>query len=501
VRNFLIGMAILAAPAGALAADLGASSASDGAGAIVANIFDGAAPGTITVAGITVYGTIDLNMAYQSHGAPSNPWYYQGAQYQIGKNSAGSQFLLTNNAMGISNVGVKTSQSLYDLTGLDILAGWSFISDVQFNYDPAFAVIADNCRTLRMNNGVASLLQTANGDGSRCGQIFGGDAYGGIKHAVYGQLIFGRSKTVLYDVTEAYDPQNGSYANSLLSSGTYGGGFGASEDSRWNNSLKYKNTIGQFRIAGEYRFEGEGQGGEGYAFGGGVDAWGPLKGLSIDGVWGRQKDAIAASFLSSADCKNLGVPGYPCTQLNLLSAVVSDDEAWSIAAKYNFAELGLPTVTAMGGYELITLSNPADGGLPAGSSTIGDYPLYAGDVNNTKYLTDRQLDVFWMGAKWAITPKLVASGAWYHVDQNNYTTAGVGGSKPTGCTNATLGANKIGSNCAGSLNWLSASLDYQWTKRVDVYVGLSYTEVSQGLASGFTYNNTWNPTLGARFRF
>jgi predicted porin len=493
-------MALLVAPASAMAADLGAPGAG-GATEVVTNIFDGAAPGSMTVAGITVYGTIDLNMAYQSHSVPSNPYYYQGALYQIGKISTGAQYLLTNNAMGISNVGMKTSQSLYDLTGIDALAGWSFISDVQINYDPAFAVIADNCRTMVMNNGVPTFLQTANGDGSRCGQIFGGDAYGGIKHEIFGQLTFGRSKTVLYDVTEAYDPQNGSYANSLLSSGVYGGGFGSSEDSRWNNALKYKNTIGQFRISGEYRFAGEGQGGEGYAFAGGVDAWGALKGFSIDGSWGRQKDAISAAPLSTKDCGNLGVPGYPCTQLNLLAAVVSDNEAWTIAGKYNFAALGVPTVTAMGGYERITLSDPSDGGLPAGSSTIGNYPLYPGDVNNTKYLTDRQLDVYWMGAKWAVTPKLTATGAWYHVDQNNYTTAGVGGSKPTVCTGDTLGANKIGSNCAGSLNWLSAVVDYQWTKRVDVYAGLSYTEVTQGLASGFTYNNTWNPTLGARFRF
>lgn len=63
------------------------------------------------------------------------------------------------------------------------------------------------------------------------------------------------------------------------------------------------------------------------------------------------------------------------------------------------------------------------------------------------------------------------------------------------------GSLTIQSNCAGSLDWISALIDYQWTKRLDLYAGISFTEVHDGLSSGFTYTSTINPTLGSRFRF
>jgi predicted porin len=464
----------------------------------VANFFDGAAPGSMTVAGITVYGTVDYSAVYNSHGSTPTGTLYQGSLYQISKISGGSQFNATNNALSQSFVGVKTNEKLSDLLGVDSLSGWSIISDAQIGFDPAWGDIADVCKTLRMNNGgIAPLEQTANLDGSRCGQIFNGSLYAGVKNKDLGQLTYGRHNSLLNDALGAYDPEAGSYAFSLFAfSGTVGGGGGATEDARWNNSIRYSNTIGIFRVAGMYRIEGMEQGGSAYSGNVGVDLPGEFKGLSIDGVYAHFNDGISASNLSAGDCAALATSIAACQHLDVLSAAVSDNDVWSVMAKYKLGHFGLDTVTAMGGYEHISLSNPND--QLDNLTTIGGYELFAGDVNYNKYISDKDLDLFWLGAKWAITPKLTAAGAWYHEDQNSFVTGSVAGA-PSTCNGKS--GTAASSNCAGSFDWFGASLDYQWTKRLDVYAGVSYSTADDGLASGFAYTSTWNPAVGARFRF
>ena len=47
----------------------------------------------------------------------------------------------------------------------------------------------------------------------------------------------------------------------------------------------------------------------------------------------------------------------------------------------------------------------------------------------------------------------------------------------------------------------SILFDWRLSPRFDVYAGAMYSEVSNGLASGFIYNNTIDPTIGTRFAF
>ena len=43
--------------------------------------------------------------------------------------------------------------------------------------------------------------------------------------------------------------------------------------------------------------------------------------------------------------------------------------------------------------------------------------------------------------------------------------------------------------------------DYHWTKRFDTYLGVNYSLVQDGLASGFLFKNEFSPALGVRFNF
>jgi predicted porin len=177
----------------------------------------------------------------------------------------------------------------------------------------------------------------------------------------------------------------------------------------------------------------------------------------------------------------------------VLNATVSDNTAWSIMALYNFKTLGLPGVTAMGGYENISMRNPS-GVLPVGYRTIGGYLLNFTPTTFSTYTTAKVFDVYWVGARWQITPKWVAAAAWYSVDQNSYVRAGAT------CTNPGSGTATL-AQCAGTLNWLSGTIDYQMTKRLDLYGGLSHTRVSGGFSNGYTYTSNYNLTVGARYRF
>jgi predicted porin len=128
-----------------------------------------------------------------------------------------------------------------------------------------------------------------------------------------------------------------------------------------------------------------------------------------------------------------------------------------------------------------------------GQSILGGYTL--GSVNNTSFGTDRILQVFWTGARYAVRPDLDLSVAYYHEEQNSYQ----GGTPATlnagHCTNASL------SQCSGQLDAVSFLADYRFAKQFDAYAGIMWGQVSNGLASGFLQRSAIDPTVGLRFQF
>jgi len=56
--------------------------------------------------------------------------------------------------------------------------------------------------------------------------------------------------------------------------------------------------------------------------------------------------------------------------------------------------------------------------------------------------------------------------------------------------------------CSGNLQAISFDADYILTKRFDVYAGMMYSGVHDGLANGYIFHTTeLNPTVGVRFKF
>src|SRR5580704_445209 len=68
--------------------------------------------GSLTFHGITLYGLVDVGVAYQSHGTPLSNSAGLGLEYLISKNSNRSQFSIAPNALSISNIGLKGTEEI-----------------------------------------------------------------------------------------------------------------------------------------------------------------------------------------------------------------------------------------------------------------------------------------------------------------------------------------------------------------------------------------------------
>jgi predicted porin len=127
--------------------------------------------------------------------------------------------------------------------------------------------------------------------------------------------------------------------------------------------------------------------------------------------------------------------------------------------------------------------------LAAGFNDIGGYVL--ADVSNTAYADgDKILQVYWVGARYAVTPQFTAAVAYYGEKQTAYATGA-----DTDCSSVVSG------KCSGNFNAISVSVDYHFTKRFDAYAGAMWSNVSHGLANGYIYTTMIDPTIGLRFSF
>ncbi len=440
-------------------------------------------PDSLTWHGITFYATLDVGYAYQTNGRPTGGVVstLEYSPFTTTRNYTGQRIsTIAGNGLQQSNIGIKINTPI----GLD----WNIVGQLETGFDPLRGELANGCQSFIQNAGVAYAAQNSNADSGRCGQALNGPAFGGISNPLYGQLTVGRQQSFQLDQIANYDPMNLSYAFSLLGYSGTNGGAGSTQASRWDNSAKYVYTYGNLFHAGAmYAMGGQDTGLFGDSMGFLLGA--SYRGFSIDGVYTKEHGAVN---LQSAVNDTLGG--------TTLAANISDNTAWSIMAKYTF-ELGghapppsyytkakaepVPSdkLTIFAGYTNIDQANP-NTPIFAGDSAGGFILTATGTLpDNNAFTTDKILQFYWVGAKYELSWGLSFAGAYYHVDQNQY----VADSAP--CLLG--GASKT--DCAGSYDQVSFLADYIVTKHLDVYAGITYAKVTNGLASGFP------GTPGAKF--
>jgi predicted porin len=447
--------------------------------------------GPLTWYGVTLYGTVDAGVQYQSAGAAQSDYFGPGTLELVGKNSQSSETTVGGNYLSHSKVGLKGQEEFGN--------GWSGVFRIETDFNPWSGQITDGLRSLTENNGKATAAQATGADSSQAGQIFNGVAYIGVSNAAFGALTFGRTMGIMADGISRFDPLSGSYAFSPLGwSGTAPGG-GDTEDKRLDSSAKYDLNAGPLHFGAQFQAKTSANPGTTQEFVLGVN----FAGLSLDAFYEQKNDAIAAASLSAAQltsiagvCGGTAATGVVCETdiTKSLSGTISDNTTYALMGKYAFPG---NAATVFAGYEQIRYQNPTDPIL-AGQNILGGYILAVVNTQSgagSTYAHTKQLAISWVGLKYSITPKVDLMGAYYRYGQNNYGVTGVKGWTP-GCSSNASG------DCSGAENFLSFVADYHVTKRFDTFAGAMWNQVEGGLSNGFAFTtSTIDPTIGFRYSF
>jgi predicted porin len=445
---------------------------------------------SLTWHGITLYGIIDMDFQYENHGAPFSNYFISGGADVVQKNSNNAVSGFTSNGMSQSRVGLQGNEPLH-------VGDWAGVFKLETYFNPASGQITDALKSVTQNNGRALNQQSTNIDSSIAGQPFE-QAFVGMSSPTWGTFTFGRQNSTLADLIAKYDPQQTSYAFSLLGlSGTPAGG-GDTQDRRLDSSIKYDGHFfdivhlgaiykTQNSSAQSYAVAGSGEAFSGYE----VAIGAQYAGASVDAFYTKMKDAVSINTLSTTQLAAL--PGLGLSPNNSLSGTISDNASYGAMASYALASVAPAVpVTLYGGFQHIVYMKPSIP-LVAGFDDIGGYTL--GAVSNTTYdsasTADKELNVYWAGARYAVTPQFTAAIAYYGEKQFAYSRA----AEFIGCSTVASGT------CSGNENLWSLSLDYHFTKRFDTYGGIMWSNVSHGLANGFINTSMIDPTIGARFSF
>jgi predicted porin len=465
---------------------------------------------SLTWHGVTLYGAYDVGVGYVSHGLPENGTNFEGESL-VNRNGYQHRFLIAPNNLQQTGLGIRAREEFWH--------GWAVVFNANTGINPQSGQLANASATMIGNNGLPRASYSEAIDGGRAGQPFNDEFYAGISSATFGTLTYGRQRALGTDAMLQYDPAGGSYAFSYIGyNGTMSGG-GDTEDSRWDDALKYRLTYGPVHFGAMYKFA-DGSAGcysavatftaatctpeQAHNNAYGFDAGGNLGKFSADVVFQHYNDAISVlnpllgpqsaqgSYQSTTDSINTnpisGANVIPTA--NTVYGIVTDNRAIMFAAKYAWERFRL-----FAGYEYIRQSNPTNP-LGIGALDMGGYLMSGVEDNNLD--SPKHVQIWWTGGKYAIGKKTDITAAWYHQLQNDFRS-------PTDCSPA----SGMRASCAGNLNEESIYVDHHFTPRFDAFAGVALSYVKGGLAIAiphgpgvpYLYDTNLAPTIGGRFSF
>jgi predicted porin len=467
-------------------------------------------PDALTWHGITLYGAYDVGFGWVSHGLPQSPYNYEGSSL-VNRNANHSRFLVEPDNLSQTGLGIRGREQF--------APGWSVVFNASTGINPQSGQLSNASRTDIDDNGLPRSGYSEAIDGARAGQPLNDEYYGGISSTNLGTLAFGRQRSLGTDIMLLYDPAGGAYAFSYIGyNGTTAAG-GDTEDTRWDDAVKYRLIYGPVHFAAMYKFV-DGVGGcysaaatwsattctpeqphnNAYGFNGG----GSYDKFSADVVYQHYNQAISVvnpllgptsptqPYQSTTDSINTD----PITGANLLATtntvygIVTDNNAVMVTAKYTWDHFKY-----FAGYEYIWQNNPSHP-LGVGATDQGGYLMSGVEDNNLD--SEKIVQIWWTGLKYAYDPKTDITFSWYGQLQNDFRL-------PPTCSTAA----GFRSSCAGSLDEGSLYLDHHFTKRFDGFAGLAYSFVTEGLAIAiphgpgvpYLHNSNFAPTIGGRFSF
>jgi predicted porin len=278
-------------------------------------------------------------------------------------------------------------------------------------------------------------LRTANAASAVNGQWDSRGAWLGVSDPRGGSLAAGRTTNFSLDQVVEYDPVQAALLYSPLGfSGGIGGGLGATENSRLDESLKYQNRLAGVDFGLQYKFKGD-QNAQSAGY-----AWVAMLGygngpFSLKGTFSETTNSVVWPVQYS----NVTPPGQ--------SLQIENTRGYMLTAMYKAGSATLKT-----GYEDLEIYAPSNPNLTG----IQDYygiPVPRPAVN----ATGRQYyQVWWAGGDYRFTPQFDLGAGVYGIDTYNNPEV-----------------NKQYLALAGSL-----LADYSFTKKLDAYLGVMLMEYS-----------------------
>jgi predicted porin len=453
--------------------------------------------------GVRFYGTVDVGFGYQTNSAPIDK--YAGTNYFLGKPNQGAKFTLAPNALSPSNIGFQIKEG--------IGGGWSFVGQVEAGFQPFSMDLLNGVHSQFYEVGRPISQQTAIGDSNSQGQFYNDLGFAGFSHDTWGTLTFMRQNNLLQDQAIAYDPMGmGASVSPLGFFGTYAGG-GDTQNRRDTTAIKYRVNLANWHFGAYGQVGGydEGNASRG-AYSGNIGAdfnVGPgVFSADVTGVYRKDAVSLGSQLVGTVDAN-----GYP-TNVNsgfaangnysqFMQATISNNTTVMATAKYSVDRLKL-----YAGYEWIQFQNPSDS-VSSFTDIAGDYlcagcqikpgtkgagQLFNGtNISNTAYNVAQIRQLAWFGGRYSVTDSLDVAAAYYHIWQNNYAS----GANVALCAASNTGA----SSCAGTIDAVSALVDWKFAPKWDTYLATLYSRNTGGLDSGYLARDSWATTAGLRFRW
>ncbi|HEY8054145.1 MAG TPA: porin, partial [Steroidobacteraceae bacterium] len=275
-------------------------------------------------------------------------------------------------------------------------------------------------------------------------------------------LELGRTVNLAFDQVVEFDPVQAALLYSPLGfSGGIGGGLGATENSRLDNSLKYENKFAGVNLGLQYKFAGDKAGSSaGYGW---VAMLGYSHGpLSFKGTFSETTNTVTWPVQYSnvvppdPDVQVENTKGYMLTGL------------WKIAA----------AATVKAGYENLDVWAPSNPNL-----SIDNYYGLVPPKPSVNATGQQRFDVWWVGGDYKFTPAFDLGIGFYDINTYNQPEAGK----------------------AYLATAVSVLADYSFTRKFDAYAGVMSMQYSGvGLARKapvLAYSSNALYGVGLRFRF
>jgi predicted porin len=401
---------------------------------------------------LDVYGILDVGVGTLEHS-------YGGSDVFASTVNPYNLNSSPNSFSGLYSGGI--SMSRWGLKGdADLGSGMKAFFKLESAVNVISGVLANNGQSIYNDLGG---LKTANGASAIDGQLFSRAAYVGFSHPLLGSLEGGRTTNLSLDQVAEYDPVQAALLYSPLGfSGGIGGGLGATENSRLDDSLKYENKIGPVGVGLQYKLKGsqfDQAAGFGYVAMLAYSA-GPV---SFKGTFSEITNAVAWATQYS----NVVTPD-PNLQ-------IENTRGYMLSALYKLGTVA----TIKAGYEYLSITAPSNTHLTDIQQYFGlTLPNPAANAGGQQHF-----GVLWVGGDYKFTPAFDLGIGWYDINTDN--------------------APEVGKEYLA--NAYSALADYSFNKSFDTYAGamlLSYS--GAGLdhkAPILAYSSNAMYGVGLRFRF